>query len=268
MGPEEVVEFKWTVNHTKMLIDLYRKYHKMVGSFQVRNKKQMWQIISAELGRELDITITPSNCENRWKVLDRNYKKYIDHQNSTGRGRKIFEFSEEMAVLYGNKTSVRPELLLATDTQHTPGNTADDSQLTDPEQPKVPNGVEENETNIQGKKGNKRKITTLENIRNDRRAYQEKRLKIEMEKLEVMKKRNELIEERNKILREGNCCKCRPNLIDSFVFFVQLYFCKTITVIAYLYYFFYSQSFCTVNTVSLFPVSIYVCQITYLLQAF
>ena len=42
-----------------------------------------------------------------------------------------------MAVLYGNKTSVHPKLLLATDTQHTPDNSADDSQPTVLEQPKL-----------------------------------------------------------------------------------------------------------------------------------
>lgn len=54
------------------------------------------------------------------------------------------------------------------------------------------------------KRNTKKKIGILEKIRNDRLEYQEKRLKIEMEKLEAFKKRNELIE--RKI--NQNKCNC------------------------------------------------------------
>ena len=49
----------------------------------------MWQKIANELQDVVGVIVTPNHCENRWKVLDRNYKKYVDNQSSTGRGKNI-----------------------------------------------------------------------------------------------------------------------------------------------------------------------------------
>ncbi|PSN50226.1 hypothetical protein C0J52_07797 [Blattella germanica] len=80
----------------------------------------MWIIIADELTSAFNTKTTPQNCENRWKVLERNYKKYIDNKNSTGIGTKYFEFAEDMDNLFASKRSVNPEILLATETIHTP----------------------------------------------------------------------------------------------------------------------------------------------------
>lgn len=93
-------DFKWTANQNRLLLDLYKKYRNKVGSFGLKNLKQMWQKIANELKTELKIEVTDVNCQNRWKVVERNYKKYVDNTNSTGRGRKYFEYVEEMEVYW------------------------------------------------------------------------------------------------------------------------------------------------------------------------
>ncbi|PSN35742.1 hypothetical protein C0J52_13816 [Blattella germanica] len=109
-----------------------------------------------------------------------------------------------MDNLFASKKSVNPEILLATETIHMPV-----------EEEVV--GLQENIDPLQSCEKTietvvrtpKRKLTIAEKMRCDRKAYQEERLLIEMEKLEVLKMRNELIKERNKILSEkGCCCKC------------------------------------------------------------
>lgn len=77
-------EFKWSVNETKMLIDMYKKYKNKVGTFQIKNQKMLWEKIAEEL-RKLGLRITVNNCLNRWRVVERNYKKFVDNQNKTGR---------------------------------------------------------------------------------------------------------------------------------------------------------------------------------------
>ena len=77
-------DYKWGRNETKILIDLYAKYKKRTGTFEVKTIKIMWQKIAEELSK-LNIHVTANNCVNRWKVLERNYKKYIDNQNKTGK---------------------------------------------------------------------------------------------------------------------------------------------------------------------------------------
>lgn len=79
----KTLEYKWNSNETKMLIDLYKKYKNKVGTFEIRSAKMLWLKIAEEL-KKLKIEVTPNNCLNRWRVLERNYKKHIDNQNKTG----------------------------------------------------------------------------------------------------------------------------------------------------------------------------------------
>lgn len=78
------LEHKWTQNETKILIDLYGKYKNKVGTFQIKNIKMLWEKIANELAK-LNINVTPNNCLNRWKVLERNFKKFVDNQTKTGK---------------------------------------------------------------------------------------------------------------------------------------------------------------------------------------
>ncbi|XP_072395527.1 uncharacterized protein [Diabrotica undecimpunctata] len=75
-------EFKWSVNQTKQIIDFYSKYRKLVGTFQIKNVKMLWQRIAEELCK-INILVTSNNCHNRWKVLERNYKNFVDDQKET-----------------------------------------------------------------------------------------------------------------------------------------------------------------------------------------
>lgn len=91
IGPAQYVEtdlrvpdYKWSKNHTRLLIDLYGKFKNKVGTFDVKNTKMMWSKI-AEALLKLNIHVTPNNCINRWRVLERNYKKYVDNQSKTGK---------------------------------------------------------------------------------------------------------------------------------------------------------------------------------------
>lgn len=78
------MEYKWTENNSKLLIDFYGKYRDKVGTLQMRSLKALWEKIAEEL-RKLNVHVTPNNCLNRWRVLDRNYKKFIDNNNKTGK---------------------------------------------------------------------------------------------------------------------------------------------------------------------------------------
>lgn len=41
----------------------------------------------------MKIMVTANNCINRWKVLERSYKKFIDDQNKTGKLKNIIKVS-------------------------------------------------------------------------------------------------------------------------------------------------------------------------------
>ncbi|XP_068083684.1 uncharacterized protein [Anabrus simplex] len=111
-SPMSSSECKWSVQVSKMLIDLYEKYRPKVGSFKIRNVKQMWVVIAEVLSEDLQMNISPNHCENRWRVLERNHKKYVDNKNATGRGRKYFDYAEEMDRIFAEKKTVNPVIVL------------------------------------------------------------------------------------------------------------------------------------------------------------
>nr|CAI5846312.1 unnamed protein product [Callosobruchus analis] len=88
-------ERKWTQYETKLLIDFYKSNINKLGTFKVKNQRALFELISNEF-KKINIVVAPTNYLNRWKVLERNYKKFVDHQNQTGRGRKHFEYEVEM----------------------------------------------------------------------------------------------------------------------------------------------------------------------------
>lgn len=84
-------EYKWSENSTRILIDFYKKSKNKLGTFEVKSIKIMWVKIAEEL-RKLNINVTANNCMNRWRVIERNYKKYVEDQNKTGIGAPKLRF--------------------------------------------------------------------------------------------------------------------------------------------------------------------------------
>ncbi|KAL1492577.1 hypothetical protein ABEB36_010817 [Hypothenemus hampei] len=112
MENEDVGDFfKWSHNSTLMFLDLYKEHRKQVGTLEMKNIKQLFEKISKELKYKLKQNITPSNCQNRWKHLERMYKKYVDNNNKIGRGRKSFEYAEVMGEILGKKKNIHPVIL-------------------------------------------------------------------------------------------------------------------------------------------------------------
>lgn len=98
-----------------MLLNYFKTTRKLVGTLKIRNFKKMWEVIAQEFKKE-NIDVTPLNCENRWRVLERNYKKYVDNKKQTGAGRRFFEFADEMDDILGKKKNINPTILLSTST--------------------------------------------------------------------------------------------------------------------------------------------------------
>ncbi|KAJ4425444.1 hypothetical protein ANN_28059 [Periplaneta americana] len=176
----------WDINSTKMLIDLYKRYRKEVGTMKLRTIKQMWKYIAKELSEVLKKKITDNNCENRWRVLERNYKKYVDGKNSTGNGRKFFAYAEEMDELYGQKKNIRPEVLLSSETVVP----LEEELAKTPEVATVENNTGRGHMTTR----KKRKSSVVEQMRIDRLEYQRKRLEQEERKIALLERKVQLLE--------------------------------------------------------------------------
>lgn len=105
---EEKSEFvaSWTSNQTKVMLDVYKKYRSKVGTFEIKNFKKLWEVMAAKINDILKSNYSSSHVENRWRVVERSYKRFVDNQTKTGRGKKYFEYQEEMDDIFkGEKIS-------------------------------------------------------------------------------------------------------------------------------------------------------------------
>lgn len=129
-------EYKWNQVNTKILIEYYAKYKSKVGTLDMKNNAASWKKITEDF-LKINIKVSGNICQNRWKVLERNYKKFVYNQNKTGelyfcslkltfmsyifnivgRGRKHFEYENEVREIIGKIKNIHPEILLSTETE-------------------------------------------------------------------------------------------------------------------------------------------------------
>ncbi|KAJ8953817.1 hypothetical protein NQ318_006665 [Aromia moschata] len=161
-------EIKWDENNTRILIKLYSRYKTKVGTIKIKTMKHMWDIIAEELQKMLGVIVTPNNCENRWKVLDRNYKTFVNNQTATGRGKKYFEYYEDMEKLFCMKKTVNPDILLSSETIHIPNDLEQNEPVREENKENLSKSYHSSTKLLEKKtKNTKRKLSVMENIRQD-----------------------------------------------------------------------------------------------------
>jgi len=101
----------WSRNVTLRLIDEYGKNYKDVGS-RIRSYKILYEIIAEILNTEFQLKLTGSQVNNKFQTLIRSYKAVVDNNKKTGRGRKHFEFDEQMDNIFQKSKRINPEILL------------------------------------------------------------------------------------------------------------------------------------------------------------
>ncbi|KAL1510069.1 hypothetical protein ABEB36_004724 [Hypothenemus hampei] len=212
----------WNQSNSKILIDLYKLYRSKVGTTKLKNFKKLWELLAHLLKKKHNLNFTPAQIENRWRVLERNYKKVQDNNNKTGRARKNFEFQEEMNALFGKKRNINPKILLSSTTISHPKDLIDEenektttAEVNDNKEPKSavakePKNAETKECNTRRRLNKKNTANVvLEKMRHDKLKFYESKLKIlqerndiEKNKLLEMKRKNDLLEDRNKLINK------------------------------------------------------------------
>lgn len=208
----------WSKNVTLRLIDEYEKKHKDVG-VKIRSFKILYEIISNILNSEFGLKLTGAQVNNKFQTLVRAYKAVVDNNKKTGRGRKCFEFEEQMERIFQKSKRVNPDILL-TETEvvkNIPTACSETLALQrnslfeniyeqeESEQYNAPEPVEVQKKVTKTVKNLKRKGTrtdVLEMIRDDKQKFYESYLKIQNAKLVELKRKNDLVEEKNKLLGE------------------------------------------------------------------
>jgi len=87
------------------LINLVEEYEEQ---FQNSVKKYVWQKISQILKNKLGISFTWQQCDTKWKGLLKIYKDVKEHNTTSGKNRKRWEYFEIMNKILHNKPEITP----------------------------------------------------------------------------------------------------------------------------------------------------------------
>lgn len=95
----------WTRDLTLYFINLVSERDEQ---FQTCVKKHIWTKISSQLNEEHGTTLTWQQCETKWKGLTKIYREIVDHNNTSGKQRRKWEFFDAMHAVLFKKPEILP----------------------------------------------------------------------------------------------------------------------------------------------------------------
>nr|XP_050043281.1 uncharacterized protein LOC126540511 [Dermacentor andersoni] len=85
----------------------------LVGkSRELRTRKLLWVRLTELINKEFMCNMTSTQIENKWKSLDRAYKRSKKENSSSGHHRVTCEYEEELSEILEKEHSINPRLLL------------------------------------------------------------------------------------------------------------------------------------------------------------
>lgn len=107
-----------------LLVQVKERYNRLTD--KVTKNKIVWKEVAAQMQEKVP-GVTESQCDQKWRTLKLKFKKYIDNQRKTGRGRiNKPEFFDEILEIVGSSHTVHPPhtvetMTLATAETEAPG---------------------------------------------------------------------------------------------------------------------------------------------------
>lgn len=95
----------WNKNMTLYFINLVKEKDEQ---FQVCVKKQIWIKIASQVNEHYRTTLTWQQCETNWKGLTKIYREIIDHNKTSGKHRKNWDFLDAMHAVLFKKPEISP----------------------------------------------------------------------------------------------------------------------------------------------------------------
>ncbi|XP_075546456.1 uncharacterized protein LOC142579779 isoform X2 [Dermacentor variabilis] len=104
----------WNTNKSKFLISKYKEFKEVIGKKGgFRTKKAMWEKLAQEINQEFQCHMTPLQVENKWKSMERAYKKTKIKNSSSGHSRAACEYEGELSEVLEREHHITPVALLA-----------------------------------------------------------------------------------------------------------------------------------------------------------
>ncbi|KAF6215837.1 hypothetical protein GE061_000172 [Apolygus lucorum] len=222
----------WTRPMVLTLINEHKENFSRVGK-SLKSLKVMFTLIASKLNKTFKTNLSGDQVNNKWKSLERSYKKKKDNDRSTGRGAKYFEYEAELDEVFCKSKKIYPDLLLSENevitseaslpipakpsaatvaTSHPPSVIVDvaedeheddvigDLDFEDENRRRETPSTSTPKLNRKSKKSTKSRNDILLMMREDRQKYYDKKLQLLKERNEERMKRNELTKESNALL--------------------------------------------------------------------
>ncbi|XP_077539617.1 uncharacterized protein LOC144174460 [Haemaphysalis longicornis] len=77
-----------------------------------RTKKAMWQRMAEQLSAEFSTEVTALQVQNKWKSLERAYKKTKANNGSSGAARVVCEYEDELSDVLEKEHHINPTVVL------------------------------------------------------------------------------------------------------------------------------------------------------------
>ncbi|KAG9484881.1 hypothetical protein GDO78_008144 [Eleutherodactylus coqui] len=100
----------WTTAGVKLLIVTYSEYAHCFQSAKYK-KKDVWHTISERL-QEHGYNVTGEQCNNKWKLLMKQYKNVVDNNAKSGRSRISCRYYDELEEALGRSKEINPQITL------------------------------------------------------------------------------------------------------------------------------------------------------------
>ncbi|XP_075722172.1 uncharacterized protein LOC142765304 [Rhipicephalus microplus] len=102
-------EALWSSRRTRFLIEKYKENFRNIGKKGgLRNKKQLFLYMTDALNEEFECSLSVLQVTNKWKSLERAYKRARENNRKSGSGTVECRFEEEMADIMDKQHHVSP----------------------------------------------------------------------------------------------------------------------------------------------------------------
>ncbi|KAK6191857.1 hypothetical protein SNE40_003441 [Patella caerulea] len=198
------------------VLQLIQIYRSMESKFKTSVKKRnLWENIALDLESNGFKKYTWIQIKNKWNNLLLNYRKTVDHNNSTGNEPKRCPFYEELNEFLSCRPNISPENLVAsftapetpTDSLPSPSSSITDTPTTSTDTPTISAG----NTGIKGPKKKRQRLTPrtekiidiltshessrkedVDKLLKEMHDEHEEFMKLEKSKLEIEKEKNDI----------------------------------------------------------------------------
>ncbi|KAK9687180.1 Myb/SANT-like DNA-binding domain [Popillia japonica] len=139
------------------------------NKFETDLKKHVWTGIAHKCMEQFKVSLTSMQCESKWKQMKRTYKSVLQHNSSSGKSTKRWEFFEIMHNFLYNKPEIRPVATcsnsdgLIYNAQDKEGNTSEGTDV---------------EISVTKERPKKRKVSAVEERHRDKMARQDRFLEL------------------------------------------------------------------------------------------